>query len=189
MSDFILLGAGGHAKALVEAIAELEGTIVAYIDPQPADWLNVRHETEETAVSPEDGSVITGIGGLSPTKLHKRLEMLDRFLTRRFTANALIHPTAHVSASAVLAVGVSILAGAVIQPEAKIGRGVIINTNATVEHDSVVGCGTHIAPGAIVLGDCRIGECCFIGAGAIVFQGRSVPDGTFLPALSSYTGD
>ena len=187
MSNFILLGAGGHAKALVETITELEGTVVVYIDPQPADWLDVRHETDEAAVSPEDGSVITGIGGLSPTKLRKRLETLDRFLRRRFTADALIHPAAHVSASADLAAGVSILAGAVIQPEAKIGRGVIINSNATVEHDSVVGCGTHIAPGAIVLGDCRIGECCFIGAGAIVLQGRSVPDGTFLPALSSYT--
>lgn len=189
MSTFVLLGAGGHAKSLVESIRAAGGSISVYVDPVPSRWLDARHETDEQAVTPEDGNVIVGLGGLSPTKLSARLALLDRFLARDFAATPIIHPAAHVSPSAELSPGVAILGGAVVQPNTKIGRGAIINTGAIIEHDSTIGAGTHIAPGAIVLGDCRIGDCCFIGAGAVMLQSSSTSGQVFVPALTRHDGD
>lgn len=189
MTRYVLLGAGGHGKALVEAIGATGAAIAVYVDPRASDWLTARHETEETAVSPGDGEVAIGLGGLSSTKLGARLAMLDRFLDRGFAATPVVHPAAHVSPSATLEPGATILAGAVIQPGATVGRGAIINTNATVEHDSAIGAGAHVAPAAVVLGNCGIGDCCLIGASSVVLQGRRVPSGTFVAALSVQDGD
>jgi sugar O-acyltransferase (sialic acid O-acetyltransferase NeuD family) len=188
MINFILLGAGGHAKALADAITVNGGSIKAYVDPKTSDWLDARHETKEENVEPSDGSVVIGLGGLSPIKLQARLSMLDRFLERGFSAEPIIHPSAYVSPQATLEPGTVILGNAIIQPDARIERGAIVNTSATIEHDSTVGAGAHIAPGAIVLGDCQIGKCGFIGAGTVILQGRTTPDAHFIAALSCYDG-
>ena len=43
------------------------------------------------------------------------------------------------------------MAGAIIQPGARIGCNVLVNTRAVVEHDCMVGDHAHIAPGAFLL--------------------------------------
>jgi sugar O-acyltransferase (sialic acid O-acetyltransferase NeuD family) len=189
MKKFVLLGAGGHAKALVEAIRGTGGSISAYVDPKPSGWLDAPQKIDEEDVSLSDGSIVVGLGGLSPKKLWARLDMLDKFMARGFSAEPIVHPSAFVSSSAILEPGTVILGKAIIQPDAKIGRGAIINTHATIEHDSNIGAGSHIAPGAIILGDTHIGDCTFVGAGAVILQGRSVPDSHFVAAQTCYTGD
>ena len=189
MNSYILLGAGGHAKALAEAIVAGGGAVTAYVDPKRCDWLDCRHETDEAAVSPADGGVVLGLGGLSPAKLAARLALLESMLERGFEAPPLIHPAAHVSASTSLAPGAAVLAGAVVQPGVELGVGAIVNSGAIVEHDSAIGDGCHIAPGAIVLGDCHIQRCSFVGAGTVILQGRNVAADSFIPALQRYGGD
>ena len=189
MSNFILLGAGSHAKALVDAITANGDSVSTYVDPKASHWLDARHVSNEEDVTPSEGNIVIGLGGLSPRKLQARLDMLDRFLARGFSATPIVHPSACVSPRATLNPGVVVLGNAIVQPDVKVERGAIINTSATIEHDSHVGAGTHIAPGAIVLGDCRIGGCSFIGAGAVILQNRSVPDAHFVSALACYDGE
>lgn len=171
----VLVGAGGHAKGVAEAL-ELAGHMVAtYVDPRPALWLDAEHETDDEAVTPDRGALVLGVGGVTPEDLRRRLALLDRYLERRFSAPPIVHPSAVVSRRARLAAGAIVLAGAVLQPDARIGRGALVNTRAVVEHDAVVGEGAHIAPGAVVLGGADIGACCMIGAGAVVLPGATVP--------------
>ena len=180
--NVVLVGAGGHAKALVEATMARGGRIAVYVAPSPAEWLDAPRETSDDAVTPAAGMMLLGIGGTNPKELERRLALFDRYLARGFKADPLVHPAAWVSSSAKLESGAVVLAGAVVQPNVTIGRGVIVNSGAIVEHDSSVGDGSHIAPGAIVLGGCAVGRCCMVGAGAVILPGVNVPDQTLVAA-------
>lgn len=184
----VLVGAGGHAKGVVEAL-ELSGRpVVIYVDPIRANWLKAAHQIDDAAVEPSAGALAMGVGGVAPDALKSRLALLARYLDRGFDAPPVIHPMAVVSGKAHLAPGVIALAGAVIQPDARVGRGALINTGAIVEHDSVIGEGAHIGPGAVVLGGVTIGACCMIGAGAVVLPGAAVPAMTTVAAASRFVG-
>lgn len=184
----ILIGAGGHAKAVAEAAIATVGEIAAYVDPRPAEWLRAAHLFSDADVKATGIPVIIGMGGVTVSQLKARLALLDFYLGRGHPAPAIVHPEAHVSASARLESGAIVLAGAVVQPGAVIGRGAIVNTRAVVEHDSAIGQGSHVAPGSIVLGGCRVGRCAMIGAGAVVLPGAVVDDETLVPALTRHGG-
>lgn len=214
----LLIGAGGHAKAVVEAIRGRGGSVEAYVDPRPAAWLKARRIEADDAVPPavvvrragEPGptrppkrgggqarlpklyggqvAVVIGLGGVTVQALVTRLALFDSYLARGFPAPPVVHAAAHVSAEAELGPGAVVLAGAVVQPGVRVERGAIINTGAIVEHDSAIGPGSHIAPGAVVLGGCRIGACSVIGAGAVVLPGARIKDRALVPAATLHPG-
>ncbi|MBT5109577.1 MAG: hypothetical protein HOM25_12915 [Rhodospirillaceae bacterium] len=185
-NSIILVGAGGHACGVVDAITGSGGHVAVCVDPKPNDWLETRRVSNDDDVTPDEGAVALGVGGVTPEALKTRLALLQSFLDRNFTANPIIHPTATVSPSAVLEAGVTVLANAVIQPFTHIESGVIVNTGAIVEHHSSVAAGAHIAPGAIVLGQCHIGSCCMIGAGAVILQKQTVAPFTLVKAVTRF---
>jgi sugar O-acyltransferase (sialic acid O-acetyltransferase NeuD family) len=182
----LLIGAGGHAKAVAEAAVAALGSISVYVDPRPANWLTAVHVTADSEIKAIGMPVVIGVGGVTAAQLSKRLALLDAYLDRGHRAPAIVHPRAHVSSLARLDSGAIVLAGAVVQPGAVVGRGAIINTRAVVEHDSVIGDGAHVAPGAIVLGGCRVGRCAMIGAGAVVLPASTVADEALVPALTRH---
>ena len=66
------------------------------------------------------------------------------------------------------------MAGAVINPGTRLGKGCIINTCSSVDHDCVVSDYAHIAVGAHLCGTVAIGEGTWIGAGATVVNNVSI---------------
>lgn len=184
----VLVGAGGHAKALVEALVAAGLAVTAYVDRADCTWLPGlrRYETDDSSKDHDADGFALGMGAVNPEGLARRLDLFRRYAARGWAAPAVVHPAATVSASAALGAGSQTLAGAVVQPGAAIGVAAIVNTGAIVEHDSLVGDGAHVAPGAIVLGGVRVGACAMIGAGAVVLQGASVPGGTLVPANTRY---
>jgi len=179
-----LIGAGGHAKALVEAIEATGGRVAVYVDARRSTWLDRPCIARDADLADLSLQIAIGFGAIDPAGLISRLAKLDALLDRGFLAPPLCHPAAHVSAGATLAPGVVVLAGAVVQPGARIGKGVIVNSGAIVEHDAAVGNGSHVAPGAIVLGDASVGRAVMVGAGAVVIQGSRVPDRGLVRATS-----
>lgn len=178
----VLVGAGGHAKAIVEMMKANGTPFTAYADPRPAAWLDLPR-IEDEAIGAGTAFVV-GLGGVTPQSLHRRLEILDGLCARGLLVRSAVHPRAIVGDSARIDAGAVVLAGAVVQPGATIARGAIVNTGAIVEHDSEIAEGAHIAPGAIVLGGCRIGACALIGAGAVVLPGARVENGALVPAAT-----
>jgi sugar O-acyltransferase (sialic acid O-acetyltransferase NeuD family) len=185
--SLLLVGAGGHARAIAEALAVAQSPVDTYVDPQPSKWLNARHfrsESEAEALPAE--RFVLGVGGMSPEQLTRRHELFRAYRARGWTPHSVIHASAVISAQSEIGDGCIILARAVIQPATQLGEAVIVNTGAIVEHDSRIGAGAHVAPGAIVLGGCKVGEECMIGAGALVLPGAEVPDRTLVPAGTRY---
>ena len=183
-----LVGAGGHAKAIVDALNAQGIVIDAYVDPQPVSWLAARRfDDDETALA--DAAmrpIVFGLGGASPDTLSRRLALFERYRTAGCPALVVVHPGAQVSSSAQIGDGAIILAGAVVQPDAVIESGAIVNTGAIVEHDSRLGAGSHLAPGAILLGAASVGRCAMIGAGAVVLPDSRVPDGALVAAATRF---
>ena len=60
------------------------------------------------------------------------------------------------------------MAGAIVQPGAKIGRHCIINTGACVDHDCIIEDFVHIGPNSALAGGVTVGEGTFVGIGSSV---------------------
>lgn len=184
--DVVLIGAGGHAKLLVEMLATSGDRVTGYIDPKKSEWLNAKHLEETYPFEDRGIRIVMGLCGVTPAALERRLAMLGGWIDRGFDTPVLVHPSAVVSKTARIEPGAMVLAQAIVQPGAVIGRGVVVNTGAIVEHDSIIDAGVHVAPGAIVLGGVRVGSCSMIGAGSVVLVGTQVPAGTLVKAQSRY---
>ena len=118
------------------------------------------------ARGPKGIVLVNAVGGVDVAS--SRRDVFDRFFNRGFSFASVIHPSAIVAANTVFGEGAQIMAGAVVQPGATIGRDFIINTRAVVDHDVFVDSHVHVATGAVIAGGVTIGEASHIGAGAVV---------------------
>lgn len=94
----------------------------------------------------------------------------------------LVHPTAFLADSAVLAAGVQLMPGVRVGPNARVGRGVLINTGAILDHDVVIADASVIDPGAVLTGRVRVGREVEIGSGAVLIPDSVVGDGATVGA-------
>ncbi len=98
--------------------------------------------------------LVNGLGNRasrSDSGLSGRRELFGRFAALGYRFPVISHVSAAIAFDATLGDGAQVMAGAVIQPAARIGRNVLVNTRAVVEHDCVVGDHAHVAPGASLL--------------------------------------
>jgi sugar O-acyltransferase (sialic acid O-acetyltransferase NeuD family) len=86
----------------------------------------------------------------------------------------IIHPTAIISQSANLGVGIFIGPGAIINFGVVLGNNVLVNSGAIVEHDVEVDRGATVGPGVIIAGRAKVGIESAIGIGACIIQDISI---------------
>ncbi len=184
--EFLLVGAGGHSKAIVEALGS--AALAAYVDKTAAPWLAAERigDDEMALQSALPANFVMGLGGDTLDALERRYALFEEYAGSGRAAPQLRHPAAHVSPSAEIAPGAIILAGAIVQPGAVIGRAAIVNTGAIVEHDTRLGDGSHLAPGAVLLGGVTVGRCSMVGAGAVVLPQSEIGDRVLVPANTLY---
>ena len=176
----VLIGAGGHAKVVADAVLASRGEVAGFYDdaPNPAAALVVPgavHLGPISGASAENRPVVVALGALG-----LRREAIGACAGCAFTG--VVHPEAVVSRSASVEPGALVAARAVINPGARIGPHAIINTGAIVEHDCSVGENAHIGPGAILSGGVVIGADTLIGSGAVVLPGVVIGSGCVIGA-------
>ena len=79
-----------------------------------------------------------------------------------------IHPSAVVSASAILGEGVSVAPLAVIEGEAVIGAGSVIGAGCLIGREVRLGEGCHLHPGSIIRERCILGNRVILQPGAVI---------------------
>ena len=182
-----LIGAGGHAKVVLDALLEggtaLSG-VTARSDIDAPDLLGLTVETPCVADSLAGLSFHVAIGA---NRVRERL--YGEALAVGGAALTVIHPAASVSRFAEIAQGVFIAASAVLGPRAVVGPGVIVNHGAVVDHDCTVGDFSHIAPNASLGGGVTVGRRSLIGAGAVVLPGVTIGDDVTIGAGAVVTRD
>ena len=183
---YVLIGAGGHARTVCDAIAAAGDQVIAYVDPAESSWQKAPR-IEESKIPPRS-TIALGVGGTNPDALTRRLALLDRLLADGHEAPPIVHPRAILGQDTEIGPGAAVLTGSIVNSGTKIDRGVIVNSGAIVEHDSIVGAGTHVAPGAILLGAVTVGECSMVGAGCVVLPGATVEKSTIVRAATRHPG-
>lgn len=184
MTDVLLLGAGGHARALVAALTMNGVAIRGYLAPERSerfadlDWLG----GDETLgrFDPTEVEVVNAIGSTKNLSLRRRL--YEQANASGFTVASVIHPRAFIDPSAIVGAGAQVLVGAIVNAGASVGANTIVNSGAIIEHDTVVGRHSHIAPGAVLGGSVVVGSECHVGLGSRVIQEVEIGSGSVVGA-------
>jgi sugar O-acyltransferase (sialic acid O-acetyltransferase NeuD family) len=172
------IGAGGHAKVLLETLqARGDVQVVGLLDSDPelqgTEVLGVRVLGGDDLLERlhRDGvrHAFLGVGGTGDNSARRRLFELAK--KTGFQLLSVVHPSAVVSPSASLGEGTCVCPGAIVAAGARLGCNVIVNTGAVVEHDCELGDHVHVASGAVLAGGVVVGDGAHIGAGASVRQG------------------
>jgi acetyltransferase EpsM len=186
-SKVILWGAGGHALVVADVLRCQGGwDLVGFID----DADPRRHG------QPYAGSTILGGREQFPRLRERgvthamlafgdcaaRLRLADVVRTEGYELATAIHPRAVLAGDVVVGAGTVVMAGAVINPAARIGQNVIVNTCASVDHESVLEDGVHVSPGARLGGRVHAGRGAWIATGAIVAPRISIGAGSTIGA-------
>jgi len=175
----IIFGAGGHAAVVIEALRAYYLAIeLIVLDPTRLGEtvLDIEVSGGDELVASFYGigfkHFAVGVGSVgTPTT---RTALYRRGIKAGLSPLSIVHPSANVSPSATLGMGVQILAGSIVGPRAVVGNNVIINHRAVVDHDCIIGDHSHIAIGATLSGSIRVGEGVHVGAGATILQSLEI---------------
>ena len=174
MKKIILLGFGGHGLVVSDLVKVIGYDIIGYSAPHAATGKSapaLHYMGGDDAIfdcDPKSVTLANAIGSVGDVRLRQRA--FHMFAEKHYRFPALVHPSATVAQDAVLLEGCQIMAGAVIQSGAQIGRNSIVNSGAIVDHDCQIGDHVHIAPGSVLSGSVVVDHGVHIGTGAVVIH-------------------
>ncbi|CAA7613610.1 Sugar O-acyltransferase, sialic acid O-acetyltransferase NeuD family [Candidatus Terasakiella magnetica] len=184
----IILGAGGHAKVLLAALARMGQNVAGLVDgnpglPQDGYCMGLPILGDDTWLLSrpvESVRLVNGLGSTGPTAA--RTGLYQRFKAAGFAFLTVLDPESRVEPDCCLGEGAQVLKGVLIQPGVRIGANTIVNTGAIIDHDCTIGENSHIASGAVLSGGVWVGMGCHVGAGAVVRQGIELGEGAVVGA-------
>lgn len=171
----VVIGAGGHAKVVVELARSCGFEVVGCLDADDTPRLVVGAPVigkDDMASSLLSDGVRFAALGIGNNRVRERIGGALEALG--FNLPALISPNAVVSLSAAVEQGAIVMPGAVLNAECRIGPFAIINTSASVDHDCHLGSAVHIGPGSRLAGSIVVGDRAMIGVGSAVAPGISI---------------
>jgi UDP-perosamine 4-acetyltransferase len=171
----IVVGAGSHAKVVIELLRAAGWEPLGLIDPAPTQSMLLGvpvlgGDTILPRLRAESISMACVALGNNALRDKLRIELT----TLGFALPTVVHPTAYVSPSARVGNGVVIMPRAVVNTDASVADCAIINTSAVVEHDNQIGGAAHIAPGCTLAGTVRVGALALVGVGSVVRPGVTI---------------
>lgn len=161
---YLIYGAGGHARVLMEGLTSTYGDEIVVGFFNDGDGPTILSGVSVNRYRPDHHPQAKLLFGVGLPDIRKKLATK---VSHQF--GTFIHPSATVAKDVDIGEGTVVLAGAVIQTGAKIGKHVIINANVTIDHDAVAEDYVTTYPGV------------YVGANAIVSEGTLVnPNATIM---------
>ena len=168
----VIIGAGGHGKVVADIAKNNGYEDIVFIDDNKALTACGNYPvigSIEEAFRYTDRDFVVAIGN---AKIRQKVQSM---LTERGLQIAtLIHPNAVIGEHVTISEGSVVMAGVVVNPYTKIGRGCILNTCSSLDHDCIIGDFVHISVGAHVAGTVTIGDRSWIGIGASVSNNMGI---------------
>ena len=179
MADVIIIGAGGHGKVIADIVLSSGQNLLGFLDDgkagQTCAGFPVLGKHEDYVNYPHAEFVIAVGNAAVRQRIAEEMSGV-----RWHTA---IHPTAVISRLDVtIGEGTVVMANAVINPGASIGRHCIVNTAAVVEHDNKIEDYVHISVGAKLAGTVTLGKSTWVGIGATVSNNTTICGGCMIGA-------
>jgi UDP-perosamine 4-acetyltransferase len=180
MQRLVLVGAGGHAKVVLEAVRAAEGFAVAgLLDPRPPapDVLGAPVLGDDDLLEElwRDG-VVAAVIALGNNTLRQQLARRARNIG--FTLPAIVHPA-----------GAVVMARAVIGTDTRVDELAIVNTGAVIDHDNEIGAAAHVATGCALAGMVSVGARVLVGVGSAVRPGVKIGSEAIVGAGSAVIAD
>lgn len=184
----IIIGAGGHAKVLIEVLRLCELKILGLLDINKTKGdlfcgVQVLGNDEDISnFSPDEVVLVNAVGSFSGSDL--RCKVAKIFRDKGYSFKSTIHPASIVASDVSIEEGVQIMAACVLQPGVQIGMDSIINTGVIVDHDCIVGKNCHLSPGVTLSGGVQICDHVHIGTGTSIIQNKIIGANSVIAAAS-----
>jgi len=187
ISDFFLIGAGGHASVVLDAWNGSEDHSISIWDDDVS--LKGRFCHGMPIQTPIDLGALPVQGHVAIGNNHIRRKLSMAITGNGKILKTIIHSRATVALRSRLTDGVFVAANAVVGPHVFLDCGVIVNHGAIVDHDTQVGAFTHIAPNATIGGGCIIGDRCLVGAGSTILPNVNIANNIVVAAGAVVTAN
>ena len=175
MSEIILIGHGGHAKACIDVIEQENRFRIAGLVGKRDNIGKVVYGYSIIGSDKDLGQLFEkfkiAFVTVGQTRFSdSRYRIYENLKSIGFFLPVIVSPHSYVSKSARLGSGTIVMHRTVINADAEIGVNCIINNNALIEHDVKIGDNCHISTGAIINGHSVVGAGSLIGSGAVLNQ-------------------
>jgi sugar O-acyltransferase (sialic acid O-acetyltransferase NeuD family) len=181
-SPIVIIGAGGHGRAVLDVAISSGSKVLAFIDEAKAgkDMLGVPIIAQADDIPlPPDCTFFVAIGD---NVLRQSIVEKTRREMPGHESAILIHDTSYVSPLASISPGCVVMAKAFVGPNCDIAEGCILNTGSQIDHDGVMGAFSSLGPKACLGGTVKIGARSIVGIAATVKHGLQVGDDSLLAA-------
>lgn len=169
----LIIGAGGHAQELLQAMGPLASDAEIYfyddVTPDvPAELFGrfsvLRNADAARALLARDPAFVLGLGGST-----LRWKVAQKFRALGGELQSVVASSAQVgSFGTELGAGLNVMHNTMVANSTRLQEGCLVNTGASIHHDVVLGVYCEVSPGARVLGRCTVGDFCTIGANATI---------------------
>ena len=179
---WLILGSGCHGRSVADAIRAQGDDVLGFLDdsrtanelvagvpvlgPLRLAWDVKTQPCAEGAPTP-DRFVVAIVNPVLRQRWQHVLEDAGAPLV------VVVHPRACLSPSAQLAPGCVVLAGAVINADARLERGVLVNSGAVVDHDAICRAYSQLGVNAAMAGGSCLGPLASLAAGEVLGCGES----------------
>jgi sugar O-acyltransferase (sialic acid O-acetyltransferase NeuD family) len=175
VSGMVIVGAGGHARVLIDVLASRGITPIGVVDPRAEpgtlvagisvlgddSWLDTHRE--------DDLRVVVGLG--STGSVAARESVFESLRAKGLVVVGCVHASVIFGADCRINATAQVLPGCVINNSATIGANTVIYSGSIIEHDCIIDDHAYLSPGVTLCGGVHVGTRSFIGAGATVLQG------------------
>jgi sugar O-acyltransferase (sialic acid O-acetyltransferase NeuD family) len=179
MKTIAIIGAGGHAKVIVNLIKELKiyRIVGFYDDDENSTLYDIKYLGKTINL---DNSIENFIIGIGNNKIRKKIYEKNQ----NVNWHSLIHPKSIIAENIIIGEGTVVCAGCIIETDVSIGKQCIINTGCNINHECCIDDFTDISPSATICGQVNIGKSSFIGANCTILQCISIGDKCIIGAGS-----
>ncbi len=183
-----IIGAGGHAKVVYDAILSAEQhEVIGFVDDN-VDLIGTKLYGLPIVGNIADLDSVEGyIIAIGNNTV--RQEKVAFYSQAGYLPITAIHPRAIIAPTAQIGEGTVVFANVVVNPEARIGRHVILYTACTIDHECDIADYAYISPGCNVGGQVKIETGAFLGIGAVVLPRITVGAWSIIGAGAVVTKD
>ena len=179
----VVLGAGGHAKVLIEILIRMEievlGVSIKFTDkPEKTNYRLFSDDEVMSKFSPKEINLVNGVGSLPNHKVRYDLSMT--YAEKGYNFISISHPSSIISSDVKISEGAQLLAGTFIGSGSSIGTGTIINSHSSIDHDCEIQEYCHIAPGVTCSGQVKIGKFVHVSPGVTVINNIKIGDNSII---------
>ncbi len=170
--QLIIIGAGGHAKVVLDAVLKQgEYCVIGFaVDTHPIGTAimgnyTVVDTTQLANIVPTTNTYfVVALGNNNSRKL------IFEQASKNSLSATIIHPSAIIASDVTISNGTIILANVTINAGCIIGSNCIINSGVIIDHDCVINANTHLSIGTIVASKITIASETTTNIGQIITQ-------------------